>query len=443
MSSSIRTYDLVGTGIGPSNLSLAALTSREPGFSAVFLDRKAAFDWHPGLMLPDAEMQVHFLKDLVTPVDPTNPYSFPAFLVETKRLYRLLVTGRSKVPRREFEQYCRWASERLDSLRFGVATENIEWDGSAFLVHTTDGVLRARNVVTGTGRTPRMPQCAVGHDPAAVFHADQLLNRPQDFAGKRVAVVGGGQSGAEVVRYLLSSETQRPERIVWGTRRSSLLPLDDSPFVDELFLPHFSRYFHSLPVDEREDTVERLRMASDGISLSTLQDIYRRLYDLELLEGTERACRLLLDQRLALLTETADGLLTSWQPARGGDPVLEAVDVVICATGYEHGMPDLLLGLKDRLTLHHGLPVVRSDFSLDWDGPAQNRIYVQNAARREFGVADPNLSLLAWRSAVITNSLLGQERYDVGSVSAALEWEPLASGTADPRQPRTVAAARA
>src|SRR5689334_21527525 len=110
MSTTPRTYDLVGIGLGPSNLSLAALTSREPGFCAVFLDRKDAFDWHPGLMVPDAEMQVHFLKDLVTPVDPTNPHSFLAFQVEQKRLYRLLVTGRSKVPRREFEQYCRWVS---------------------------------------------------------------------------------------------------------------------------------------------------------------------------------------------------------------------------------------------------------------------------------------------------------------------------------------------
>ncbi|MFJ3202320.1 lysine N(6)-hydroxylase/L-ornithine N(5)-oxygenase family protein [Streptomyces sp. NPDC086989] len=443
MSTTPRTYDLVGIGLGPSNLSLAALTSREPGFCAVFLDRKDAFDWHPGLMVPDAEMQVHFLKDLVTPVDPTNPHSFLAFQVEQKRLYRLLVTGRSKVPRREFEQYCRWVSQRLDNLRFGVTTETVEWDGSAFLVHTTDGVLRARNVATGTGLTAKLPQCAVGHDPETVFHAEQLMRRPRDFAGKRVAVIGGGQSGAEVVSHLLTSETQRPARIVWGTRRTNLLPLDDSPFVDELFLPDYSRHFHSLPEAEREDVVRRLRMASDGISLSTLQALYRRLYDLELLEGGGRPCRILLDQHLTALTRTPEGLATTWQATRGGDPVHESVDIVICATGYEHGMSEPLLGLKDRLNLHDGLPVVRSDFSLDWDGPADHRVYVQNAARREFGVADPNLSLLAWRSAVIANSLLGHERYDTGSVSTALDWEPLGSDVPDPSRPGAVAAGRA
>ncbi|MCS0639652.1 SidA/IucD/PvdA family monooxygenase [Streptomyces sp. LP05-1] len=442
MSTPTRTYDLVGIGIGPSNLSLAALASREPGLDAVFLDRKAAFDWHPGLMLPEAEMQVHFLKDLVTPVDPTNPLSFAAFLVETKRLYRLLVTGRSKVPRREFEQYCRWAAERLDNLRFGTTTETVEWDGSAFRVQTTEGVYRSRNVVTGTGLTARLPQCAAGQDPETVFHAERLLGGERDFAGRRVAVVGGGQSGAEVVQYLLSLGDRRPARIVWGTRRANLLPLDDSPFVDELFLPDYSRYFHSLPETEREEVVERLRMASDGISLSTLRAVYRRLYDLELLEGEERPCRVLLDQRLTALAPGPEGVVTTWQPARGGGPVRETVDMVVCATGYEHGMPDLLLGLKDRLTLQDGQPVVRSDFSLDWDGPAGNRVYVQNAARREFGVADPNLSLLAWRSAVILNSLLGQERYDTGPVSTALDWAPLNPGAPEPRRPGAVTAGR-
>ncbi|KOG37055.1 lysine N(6)-hydroxylase/L-ornithine N(5)-oxygenase family protein [Streptomyces resistomycificus] len=426
MSTTPKTYDLVGVGTGPANLSLAALTAREPDLSTVFLERKPAFDWHPGLMLPDAEMQVHFLKDLVSPVDPTNPYSFPAFLVDTKRLYRLLVTGRSKVPRREFEQYCRWAADRMDNLRFGVTSESVEWDGGAFLVHTTDGVLRARNVSVGTGLPAKLPQCATGHDPERVFHSEQLLKRPQDFAGKRVAVVGGGQSGAEVVHYLLSSQAQRPAKIIWGTRRTNLLPLDDSPFIDELFLPDFSRYFYTLPEAEREEVVGRLRMASDGISLSLLQDLYRRLYDLELLEG-ERPCRILLDQYLATLEQTDGALLATWQPARGGTPLREEVDLVVCATGYEHGMSELLLGLKDRLTLQHGTPLVRPDFSLDWDGPAQNRIYVQNAARREFGVADPNLSLLAWRSAVIANSVLGYERYDTGAVSTALDWEPLSA----------------
>ncbi|HXV92057.1 MAG TPA: SidA/IucD/PvdA family monooxygenase [Pseudonocardia sp.] len=415
--------DAVGVGIGPANLSLAALLADEPGLTATFIDRKPDFDWHAGLMLPDARMQVSFLKDLVTPVDPTNPYSFLSFLVERKRLYRLLVTGRDRVPRKEFEQYCRWAAGRLPSLRFGVAASGIEWDGRAFTVHTGSGSLRARNVVCGTGRSPYLPECAAGHDDRRVFHAARLLDAPREFGGARVAVVGGGQSGAEVVHHLLH-HADRPASIVWGSSRANLFPLDDSPFVDELFLPNYSRYFHGLAPVRRARLLEQQRMASDGVSVDLLEAIYQRLYDLEALDGVERPCHILMDHRLVAIEEAAGALRVVWTAEGDPRPLSRTVDYVVCATGYRHGLPELLNGIGDRLPLRQGRPVVRSDFSLDWDGPAEHRIYVQNAARHEFGVADPNLSLLAWRSAIIANSLLGRERYDTGPVSAAVDWAP-------------------
>jgi hypothetical protein len=48
------THDLVGVGIGPANLSLAALLSRVPDLKDRFLDARPEFDWHPGLMLPNS-----------------------------------------------------------------------------------------------------------------------------------------------------------------------------------------------------------------------------------------------------------------------------------------------------------------------------------------------------------------------------------------------------
>jgi lysine N6-hydroxylase len=67
--------------------------------------------------------------------------------------------------------------------------------------------------------------------------------------------------------------------------------------------------------------------------------------------------------------------------------------------------------------------VVRSDFSIEWDGPPGLHIYAQNAARHMRGVADPNLSLMAWRSAVIANSLLGRTVYDVNGESSAFDFD--------------------
>jgi lysine N6-hydroxylase len=428
MSAPPETLDVVGVGIGPANLSLAALLHGNDRVTKTFVDRKKAFEWHAGIMLPDAHMQVHFLKDLVTPVDPTSPFSFLAFAVESRRLYRLLITGRSRVPRKEFEQYCRWVADRVEDLRFGVAVTNVEWDGSAFLVHTDDRPIRARNIVTGTGLVPLLPECAKGHDPEKVFHASRLLDVPRDLSRRRVAVIGGGQSGAEVVHYLLGSEARRPARVVWGSRRSNLFPLDDSPFVEEHYLPNYSRHFHGQPAAYRDWLNEQQRMSSDGVSVDLLRAVYRRLYDLELLEGVEHPCEVMVGHQLLDIEKTRGGLLTTWRSG-SGDVVRRQVDVVICATGYRHGLPAVLSGMRHRLPRSDDFEV-RADFSLDWDGPPDNRVYVQNAARRHFGVADPNLSLLAWRSAVIVNSLLGWQRYDTEAVSGAVTWS-----FADERRP--------
>ncbi len=420
MNAPSETLDLVGVGIGPANLSLAALLHGNDRVTKTFVERRKAFEWHAGIMVPDAQMQVHFLKDLVTPVDPTNPFTFLAFAVEARRLYRLLITGRSRVPRKEFEQYCRWAADRVEDLRFGVAVEHVEWDGSAFVVHTDDGSIRARNIVTGTGLVPRMPECAKGHDPEQVFHTSQMLDIPRDLSRRRVAVIGGGQSGAEIVHYLLGSEARRPTRIVWGSRRPNLFPLDDSPFVEEHFLPNYSRHFHAQPADRRDLLNEQQRMSSDGVSVELLRAVYHRLYDLELLEGVERPCEVMVDHQLLGIERDRGGLLTTWRTG-SGEFVHKQVDVIICATGYQRGLPAVLEGMRHRLPQPDEFGV-RADFSLDWDGPPDNRIYVQNAARRHFGVADPNLSLLAWRSAVIANSLLGHRRYDTDVVSGAVAW---------------------
>ncbi len=63
------------------------------------------------------------------------------------------------------------------------------------------------------------------------------------------------------------------------------------------------------------------------------------------------------------------------------------------------------------------------DFSADWDGPARCKLFVQNGARAQHGIANSNLSLLAWRSATILNAILGRPVFDCSPVSGALTWQ--------------------
>ena len=72
--------DFIGIGLGPFNLSLASLLQDKTNLKYRFFEQKAQFDWHAGMQLPDTVLQVPFMADLVSMVDPTSPYSFLNYL---------------------------------------------------------------------------------------------------------------------------------------------------------------------------------------------------------------------------------------------------------------------------------------------------------------------------------------------------------------------------
>lgn len=84
-------FDVVGAGLGPFNLSLAALVEPLPEVRARFFEVPPSCQWHRGIMVPGANLQVSFLKDLVTLVDPTSAFSFLSYLASEGRLYRFLI----------------------------------------------------------------------------------------------------------------------------------------------------------------------------------------------------------------------------------------------------------------------------------------------------------------------------------------------------------------
>ena len=97
-------------------------------------------------------------------------------------------------------------------------------DGALFLVETDTGVWRARAVVsaTGTWRRPLLPW----YHGQEVFAGRQLhsarYRSPEAFAGRRVLVVGGGNSGAQIL-----AEVSRVAETTWVTRRPPRFLPDD------------------------------------------------------------------------------------------------------------------------------------------------------------------------------------------------------------------------
>src|SRR3989442_595843 len=296
-----------GRGRDRSLQSQSGRTARTYGLQGPFFDRSADFEWHPGLLFPEATIQVSYLKDLVTLVDPTSPYSFLAFLHDRKRLYRFLNRTQQRVSRKEFNQYLQWVAGRLPNVEFGAEVREVTLDDSRFAVRLDSRIIDTTNLVLGTGLTPNIPPWAQPSLGTEVFHSIDYLRQPLDVIGKVVAVVGGGQSGAEVVWHLLLDIAHLPAQLVWISHRPNFLPLDESPFTNELFNPVYSDYFFSLTPEQRDILLDEQKLASDGISQGLLQRIYDRLYDLEFLEPAGRRARLLPGYEVVGMQHTSAG----------------------------------------------------------------------------------------------------------------------------------------
>jgi len=415
--------DVAGIGAGPFNLSVAALLAPLAEVRSAFYDKRPSFDWHPGMMLEGAKLQTSFLKDLVTAADPTSRYSFLAYLVAQRRFYRFINAEFSHVERREFADYLRWVACQLPNLHLDQEVETVDYTDGGFRLATNRGASRARHLVVATGTTPRIPDWARPHEHARCLHTHRYLAKVPDVAGLKVAVVGGGQSGAEVVLDLLSGKRGEPASLSWLSRRQTLEALDETPFSNEFFTPAYVDAFHRLPMARKPAIVERQKLASDGISPETLKDLYQQLYSRGFLAGDALRLRILPHREVQAMDRHGEGWSLAAHNGFDGRTDRIDADVVILATGYLTRLPTCLEPLRGRLDLDQdGRFLLQRDFSVGWDGPQGHQIYVQNGGRYSHGIADPQLSLAAWRGATIANAILGRPHYATGDAPLPIEW---------------------
>lgn len=424
-------YRCLGVGVGPANLSLASLLHDRPDITSLFLDRKDSFSWHDGQQLPGNTLQVSLFKDLVTLADPRNPFSFLSYPHDNGRLYHFLNAQFDAVPRAEFRDYLAWASRRNKSVVFGETVREVSFD-TVFTVRTDQRTVTADNVVVGVGSHPWVPDEVRDLLGPTQFHVSEYLGMAENLGGKRVVVIGGGQSGAEVFLDLISQPRDAlPRRVSWISRRGNYFPIDDSPFTNDYYMPSYADYFFDLDRRARQSFNRQNILSSDGISERTLRDIYQRAYLHRFVEGNVDLVGLYPNRDV---TEVSTGVYGGWQvTARHNDhpetTELFEADVVIWASGFRPTDMDFLDPITDRLERDGDEFRIDEDYAVHWNGPDDRRVFVQNAARGQLGLADPNLSLNAWRSQRIADRL--------GKVSSNDQLPSFIEWSSKPRAGRT------
>ncbi len=404
------TLDIAGVGIGPFNLSLAALAEPVEGLRTAFFEREPEFRWHPGLMISGAALQVPFLADLVSLVEPAHPLSYLSYLRDRGRLFPFYFAERFHIPRAEYEDYCGWAAGRITSARFGRVVRSVAWSGGAFRLDVEPGgTVEARNVVLGVGTEPVLPEPLEHLAGERILHsADYLPARRRLLAAADVTIVGSGQSGAEVFLDLLRSRSGGTLR--WLTRTTAFAPMEYSKLGLEQFTPDYVRFFHGLDEPTRDRLVPAQWQLYKAISADTIGAIYDELYertvgggwpDVSLAPGVE----------VTAAAERAGRVELELRHVQRDRKATVTTDAVVCATGYRERSLDELLGpLSARIERDAaGRMVVEEDYRVRLD--TRGSLFVQNAERHTHGVGAPDLGLAAWRAARILNAVCGRAVY--------------------------------
>lgn len=427
-------HDFVAVGIGPFNLGLACLSAPISELDGLFLDEKAEFDWHGGMLLEDAELQTPFMSDLVTLADPTSPFSFLNYLKESGRLYPFYIRERFYPLRAEYNDYCRWAARRLgDMVRFGQRVEGVEYDAERELhlvrcVDTATGersTHRARRLVLGTGTPPYVPPPCRGL-PGDAVHSSRYLSAKRDLQDKEsVTVVGSGQSAAEIFHDLLQEQDGHGYRLNWVTRSPRFFPLEYTKLTLEMTSPEYADHFHSLPSRTREELVAAQKNLYKGID----SDLINAIYDLLYRKGRlgPPPVRLLTGTQVNGAHHRSDGYrLDLRNTDQGRDFALDTQGLVL-ATGYRYRAPDFLGPLADRLAWDGPERfAVRRDYRIDRQAHEGARdahlgsepappgaVFVQNAELHTHGFVAPDLGMGAYRNSCILRAMLGREPYAI------------------------------
>ena len=233
-------------------------------------------------------------------------------------------------------------------------------------------------------------------------------------------IVGGGQIGAEELFSLLQDQDALPDEIIWVSSKGYPVCLDENPFANDLYTPSFSNSFFDLSAEQRSRYNAMLRDTSDGIQSNLLERVYQRLFFLTEVKRLPLKLSFVPVSKIAKVEEDAASKTFTASTVGFCNSDIPSLDQIILCTGFIQNDLTLLQGLGNYCDA--GV-TVREDFSIQPSCETSCRVFVHNGAKSFFGPADPNLSLISWRSAKIINSIAGEEIYKLrDDFSSMINW---------------------
>jgi len=409
-------YSVIGIGIGPFNLGLAALLQPVSDLSSVFFDQNEEFNWHPGLMLDQTTLQTPFLCDCVSMADPTSPYSFLNFMKKSDRLYKFFIRENFFVLRKEYNLYCQWVARQLDNCKFHHKVVSVEYRDNLYEVSvlnlktTYTKVYYAEKLVLGTGTQPSIPEFISREKMPNVLHTSDYLYRKQDIlASSSIAVIGSGQSAGEVFYDLLQHKNSGTE-LKWFTRPDRIFPMEYSKLTLELTSPDFVNYFHEMLPGVRKQMLERQKSQFKGINYDLINTIYDMMYEMSI-DNKPLNVHIQTSCQLDKVKKETDKLYTlHLREMDQGVNFTEHCEHLILATGYKYHEPSFLEGINHRIErASGGLFKVKRNYSIDKD----ESIFVQNAEVHSHSLISSDLGMGAYRNSYIINQIAGREVYQI------------------------------
>lgn len=416
-------HDVIGIGFGPSNLALAIALEEQAAsghpLSTLFIERQPDYHWHGDTLVRHSEMQISFLKDLVSLRNPTSPYSFVNYLHRHGRLVDFINLRTFYPSRLEYDDYLRWvAGHFADRCQLGLEVQRVEPAGTPdnidlLRVVAADADGResnrlARSVVLSSGGTPYVPDAFAGMwpHPRLCHHSRYLrwigTQACQQDEAMRIAVVGAGQSAAEAFVDLHDNfPSVKVDLIIRG---AALKPADDSPFVNEIFSPAYTDAVFEQDQADRDRLISSyLNTNYSVIDADLIERIYGLLYK-QKVSGQFRAA--LLTGKTILEAEASRGgvelLVGSTNTSDGASTELLRYDAVVLATGYRRESHMRMLA---PLAGYIGDCAVDRDYRIRTDPALVAPIFLQGFCQASHGLSDTLLSVLPARAAEIAAGL--------------------------------------